>query len=71
MVAETLAPLAGTLSRLTQKVAELVAGNNGDVTSETASSGPRNAAEETIMTAEGWGGMMIDKANRLYKDNLT
>jgi hypothetical protein len=71
IVAKALAPMAGTLSRLTQQVAAFVADRNDDVTSEAAVSGARKAAEETRMTVDGWGGMRIGEANRLYKDNLT
>jgi hypothetical protein len=39
IVAERLAPMAGTLSRLTQQVAAFVAGKNVGVTSEAAVSG--------------------------------
>ena len=45
-MAEKLEPLAATLSRLTQQVAALMAGNNGDFTGERAASVPLNAAEE-------------------------
>jgi hypothetical protein len=71
IVAKTLAPMAGTQSRLTQQMAALVADRNDDVTSEAAVSGARTAAEEMRMTVDGWGGMRIGEANRLYKDNLT
>jgi hypothetical protein len=71
IMAKTVSPMAGTLSLLMQQVAALVADRNYDVTNEAAVSGARKAAEETRMTVDGWRGMRIGEANRLYKDNLT
>jgi hypothetical protein len=71
IVTKRLAPMVDTLSRLTQQMAALVAGNNGQEMSEAAASGVQKAVEETRMTVDGWGGMRIGEANRLYKDNLT
>jgi Retrotransposon gag protein len=71
IVTKRLAPMADTLSRLTQQMAALVAGKNGEEMSEAAASGVQKAVEETKMTVDGWGGMRIGEANRLYKDNLT
>jgi hypothetical protein len=52
-------------------MAALVAGKNGEEMSKAAASGVQKAVEETRMTVDGWGGMRIGEANRLYKDNLT
>jgi Retrotransposon gag protein len=71
IVTTRLAPMADTLSRLTQQMAALMAGKNGEEMSEAAASGAQKAVEEMRMTADGWGGMRIGEANRLYKDNLT
>jgi hypothetical protein len=51
--------MAGTLPGLTQQMAALVRGKNGDDLSEAAVSGAQKAAGESRMEVDEWGGMRI------------
>jgi hypothetical protein len=75
LIATKLSPMEDMLSRLTEQVATLVSGGGSVEISERllGSTGnfSRNKNEHSRSDVEGWGGMRIREANRLYRDNMT
>jgi Retrotransposon gag protein len=74
IVATKLGPIADALSRLTEQVDILAEDGVSEAKSGHAGKRaglPDRAQQEPSHTiVDGWGGMRIGKANRLYKDNL-